>query len=238
MDTTASPGPILALEHVRFAHPGKPPVFDDVSLAFAGGAFVVVRGPSGAGKSTLLRLLCRMEEPQAGQLLFHGRPYSFVPPSELRRRVALIQQSPQVLPASVAANLRLPFSLKANHGLRAPSDEELSAWLARFLLAGVSLSDEAAGLSVGQRQRLCLIRSLLLDPDVLLLDEPTSALDPESAALVMAEAARLNGEEGRTVILVSHTENLVLPPAARVLRVDRGASWENGETGEGGGHAR
>jgi putative ABC transport system ATP-binding protein len=197
--------PLFALNQVSFGHPGAAPVFRDVSLDIVPGSFVLVRGPSGAGKSTLLRLLCRLEEPTSGTILFDGRPVSELSPELLRRQVPYTQQQPVLLPGSVRENLLLPFTFTANKDLPKPDDATLEGHIKSFHLRGVSLDQEAPALSVGQRQRLCLIRAMLLSPRALLLDEPTAALDPESAAAVHGDLLRLHAQ-GLTIVIVSHGE--------------------------------
>jgi putative ABC transport system ATP-binding protein len=168
------------------------------------GAYVLLRGPSGAGKSTLLRLLCRLEEPLAGRILLDGEPVDAMPPALLRRTVAYVQQMPTLLPGTVRENLLLPFSFKANSGLVPPGDDSLADRLAAFLLDGVTPDSRAETLSVGQAQRVCLIRSLLLEPRAVLMDEPTASLDQRSAEVVLAKAAELS-RQGTTVVMVSHS---------------------------------
>ena len=90
-----------------------------------------------------------------------------VPVTQLRRRVSYLHQSPVLVKASVGENLRLPFRLRAAERKEAPGDAELKEWLERYLLSDVSLEDSAGNCSVSQKQRLCLIRALLLNPEVL-----------------------------------------------------------------------
>ncbi|MBI5519238.1 MAG: ATP-binding cassette domain-containing protein [Desulfovibrio sp.] len=187
------------------AIPGRQ-VLSGVDLAVPAGAFVQLAGPSGAGKSTLLRLFCRLEEPQAGAVLLDGADIRELAPPLLRRRVAYLQQTPVVAPGSVRENLLLPFAFKAAAGEVPPDDAALVALLARLAAGDIPLGQEAATLSVGQRQRLCLARALLTRPDALLLDEPVSALDPESARAVMDAAESYCLDDGGTVVLVSHAE--------------------------------
>jgi putative ABC transport system ATP-binding protein len=194
----------LALEGVTFGYPGRPELFRDASLVMEDGAYVLLRGPSGAGKSTLLRLLCRLEEPLAGRILLDGEPVDAMPPALLRRTVAYVQQMPTLLPGTVRENLLLPFSFKANSGLVPPGDDSLADRLAAFLLDGVTPDSRAETLSVGQAQRVCLIRSLLLEPRAVLMDEPTASLDQRSAEVVLAKAAELS-RQGTTVVMVSHS---------------------------------
>lgn len=199
----------LSLERVTFGYEDGPTILHEASLTIERGTYALVRGPSGAGKSTLLRLLCLLEEPQGGDVVLDGQPVTHMVPAELRRSVAYVQQMPTLLKGSVRENLLLPFSFKANEGLTAPSDEVLQEYLASFLLDCVSLETRADTMSVGQSQRVCLIRSLLLDPEVILMDEPTASLDADSAKVVLDKAAELSAS-GMTVIMISHSE--VTPP--------------------------
>jgi putative ABC transport system ATP-binding protein len=195
----------LALDRVSFAYPDGPAILDEASLELVPGGYHLLRGPSGSGKSTLLRLLCRLEEGQAGTVSFKGTAIRDLPPAALRRCVAYVQQLPTLMPGTVRDNLLLPFSFKANARLTPPSDMEMAAQLSGFLLEGVTLDSRADKLSVGQAQRICLTRSLLLAPEAVLLDEPTASLDAHSARVVLDRARGL-AESGVTVVMISHSE--------------------------------
>jgi len=195
---------VIRFEDVSFSFLRERPLFEGLSLSLLQGAFYLIGGPSGSGKSTFLRLINRLEELSAGTIRFKGRPLKDFPPPVLRRSVLFIQQTPAVVAGSVQENLLLPFSFRHNQGLVRPSDQELRARLDRFLPEGVQLEAPAEALSVGQLQRLCFVRGLLLAPEVLLLDEPTSALDERSARIVEDETERLCREAGMTVVMVSH----------------------------------
>ncbi|WP_319470828.1 ATP-binding cassette domain-containing protein [uncultured Pseudodesulfovibrio sp.] len=195
----------LVLEDVTFAYPGGAVILEGASLTITQGGYYLVRGPSGSGKSTLLRLLCRLEEPQSGRIVYQETPVSEMEPARLRRTVAYVQQMPTLLKASVRDNLLLPLQFKANSGLEPPDDGTLNRMLGSFLLDGVTLDAMADSLSVGQAQRVCLIRSLLLRPEVLLMDEPTASLDAKSAQVVLDKAAELS-RDGMTVVMISHSE--------------------------------
>lgn len=198
---------VLALEKVSFAYPDGPTVLEEASLVVDPGSFAVVRGPSGTGKSTLLRLLCLLEEPDSGRILFKDRPTTDLAPPILRRAVAYVQQMPTLLPGTVRDNLHLPFSFRTNGSLSPPGDEAIRDHLAELLLDGITPDTAAGKLSVGQAQRVCLIRSLLLNPEAVLLDEPTASLDAKSASVVLDRAAALS-RSGVTVIMISHSETL------------------------------
>ncbi len=202
--------PVLELADVTFSYAGRAVLLEHVDFQLREGDFVVVTGPSGAGKSTFLRLLCCLEGPVTGEVRYRGAPVERLFAPALRRRVAYLQQVPVVLPATVAENLLLPFSLKQNRS-PPPSREQLRDSLDRVGLEQVALDGSAEELSVGQRQRLCLIRTLLLEPDVLLLDEPLSALDPQAAAGVVQLLAGLNRNDRVNIIMVSHAGGRGLP---------------------------
>ncbi len=195
---------MISLSNVTFGYTGDLTLIQDVSYSFASGGFYVVQGPSGAGKSTLLRLLNRLEEPVSGSITFRGRPLSSYDVPELRRSVLYFPQTPIVIDGSVQTNLMLPFTFQTNSVMDRPDEQTLRRRLAQFLLDEVDLEDHAQSLSVGQLQRLCLIRGLLLSPEVLLLDEPTSALDPASRRAVQSITERFCRKTKATVIAVAH----------------------------------
>ncbi|BDQ34602.1 ABC transporter ATP-binding protein [Pseudodesulfovibrio portus] len=195
----------LSIDRISFNYPNGPDIFADATWTFDQGGYHLVRGPSGAGKSTLLRLLCRLEEITSGVILYKDTDVTAMDPPQLRRTVAYVQQTPTLIPGTVRENLLLPFSFQANRALALPTDSDLAERLDSFLLDGVTPDSAADKLSVGQSQRVCLIRSLLLEPEVVLLDEPTSSLDPKSAKVVLDKTAELSGR-GVTVVMISHSE--------------------------------
>jgi len=197
---------MIELRNVSFSYPDGLTVFKDLSMKFGQGTFSVIQGRSGEGKSSLLKLMNRMEDPQKGEIRFRGRALSSYEPQVVRASILYIQQTPMVINGTVKDNFMLPFTFKTNHKKAQPDEKKLLAFMDEFHLDNVPLERNAADLSVGQLQRICLIRGLLLSPEVILLDEPTSALDEESSRIVESSAVRLCQEFGRTVIMVSHRE--------------------------------
>lgn len=176
----------------------------NINIRIKKGSFTLITGPSGSGKSTVLRLACRLEEPEKGALLYDGELFDTIPPPKLRQKVALIQQTPTVIEGSVRENLLLPYSFEVNKNIPKPEDKLLKEKLKELYL-NADLNKEAYALSVGQKQRLCILRTLLLEPDILLMDEPTSALDQESKEIVEKILEETN-KKGTTIIMVSHSK--------------------------------
>lgn len=193
---------VIRLDHVAAAKLGRPVLFD-LSLVVENGATYSILGPSGAGKTTLLRLLNRLEDPSAGSLWFHEQRYTALTPTDLRRRVAMVFQVPVVFPGTVRENLLTPWQLHPA-ARSAPADEVLHGTLQLAGLGPAMLDRDAAALSVGERQRVCIARALMTDPEVLLLDEPTAALDPTAARRLIESIGNLNRAIGLTVVMVSH----------------------------------
>lgn len=194
---------ILEFKRAAFKWPDGPEL-KNINLKVGKGDFILITGLSGSGKSTLLRLASRLEEPSAGIILFNGIPITEINPEMLRRKVAFIQQTPTVTDGSIKDNLLLPYSFAVNRKSQIPDDKDIRENLKKLRL-DISPDKDASSLSVGQRQRLCILRSLLLKPAVLLMDESTSALDPENRFLAekMSEEVNL---EGTAILMVSHSE--------------------------------
>ncbi|MGH2521459.1 MAG: phosphate ABC transporter ATP-binding protein [Anaerolineales bacterium] len=164
------------------------------------GEIFCVVGPSGAGKSTLLRLLGFVEPPSAGTLTFDGQPVLPGGPAlDQRRRVTLVFQRPALLKRTVAENVALGLRLRRQPDALA----RVRAALGRVGLASLA-SARAGSLSGGEVQRAALARALVLEPDVLLLDEPTANLDPYNVGLIESLIREQNQFQKTTVLLVTH----------------------------------
>jgi len=168
----------------------------------------VVAGPSGAGKSTLLRLCNRLEVPTAGRVRFRGDDVAGLDPLHLRRRVGMVFQRPTPFAGTVRDNL-----LVAEPGL---SETGAAAALERAELDTGFLDRPAHELSGGEAQRLCLARTLVTGPEVLLMDEPTSALDPQATA-ALEHLGRSCADDDVPVVWVTHDLDQMRRLADRVM---------------------
>jgi putative ABC transport system ATP-binding protein len=182
---------------------GSRVVFAGASFSVDRGDRLVVLGGSGAGKSTLLRLLNRLDEPLAGTILFHGRLLTELEPTALRRKVALVLQTPVMFEGTVGDNLRV-----RPRGTPEPDRARLLQLLADVGLDADFFDRPASALSVGEQQRVSFARSLVSEPEVLLLDEPTSALDPRSLARVADLVLSLAERHALAVIAATHQAEL------------------------------
>jgi len=177
---------------------GRRRVVDVEALDIERGEILCLVGPSGSGKSTLLRLLNFLEPPTAGTILFDGQLVPPDPPLYLLRRVTTVFQRPILLNRSVRDNVAYGLRLRGL-SLDGRVDESLDrVGLATFA------HQPAHKLSGGELQRAALARALVLDPEVLLLDEPTANLDPYNVGLIESIVRAQNRERGTTVVLVTH----------------------------------
>ncbi|MEM7112308.1 MAG: phosphate ABC transporter ATP-binding protein [Chloroflexota bacterium] len=165
---------------------------------FAGEILAIV-GPSGAGKSTLLRQLGFLEGVSEGRLAFHNQPTDALDLAT-RRKVTLVFQKPRLLSRSVAANVA--YGLKIRGEEKEQVETAVSNALEQVGLSHLA-NASAPTLSGGEAQRVALARALVLNPDVLLLDEPTANLDPQNIKLIEGIVREIN-QRGTTVVLVTH----------------------------------
>lgn len=188
---------------------------DGLTATVPVGGVTALFGPSGSGKSTMLRLCNRLEIPTAGRVLFRGDDVVQQDPLRLRRRVGMCFQRPTPFPGTVADNLRVADP--------EASDSAMQDALDQVALSGSWLGRDATALSGGEAQRMCLARTLITRPEVLLLDEPTSAVDA-AAARVIERAVRELASTGVTAVWVSHDAAQVRRIADQILRIDHGRS--------------
>jgi tungstate transport system ATP-binding protein len=215
--TAANTSALLEVHGLR-RRIGERSLFDIDALAFPRATAVVLTGVNGAGKTTLLRMVAGLERAPGASVRWTGedgapRSAALDPfPTELRRRIAYMHQHPYLFRTSVRANIA--YGLKGR-GLGAHDIERRVA--AALDWAGIGHVQDTAPdrLSGGEIQRVALARAKVLEPDLLLLDEPTSSLDGHAREQVIALVQQL-AEEGRTVVMICHDRDLInLPGVVR-----------------------
>lgn len=180
------------------------PLLQPIDFTLHAGDRVSITGASGSGKSVFLRALALLDAPTSGQILWNNQPIGNTQIPHYRSHISYLSQRPALLDGSVEDNLRFPFSLKT---LRKRSFDlaAVTTLLGHAGKAPVFLAKRAGDLSGGESQVVSLIRTLQLNPEVLLLDEPTAALDPTSSREVEALIdAWFAGDPARACIWVSH----------------------------------
>lgn len=203
-------------------------VLNDISETIHKGEKIVIIGPSGGGKSTFLRCLNLLEVPTSGQILFDGKDItsSKTDINKIRQKMSMVFQHFNLFPhKTVLENLTLaPVTLKLE-------TKEQAEEKAKVLLKKIGLEEKAdlypSSLSGGQQQRIAIIRSIMMNPDIILFDEPTSALDPEMVGEVLNLMKQL-ADEGMTMVCVTHEMSFAREVATRILFMDGGKIAEQG----------
>jgi molybdopterin-binding protein len=192
--------PALALRNVRVRYDGADALAID-AVDVRTGEILAVIGPNGSGKSTLLRVLGLLERPAQGEVSFRGRPVDAAHALAERRQMAMVFQQPLLADTTVAANVALGLRFRAVP--TADRRARVDRWLARLGVAALA-TRRARTLSGGEAQRVALARALVLNPAVLLLDEPFAALDPPTRAALLADLVAILRADRVTTVIVTH----------------------------------
>ena len=222
---------LLLAQDVSISRPGEDGslsrILEKTTLGVATGEVLAVAGPSGSGKSTLLRLYNRLLEPDSGQVMLFDKDIRTVPPPDLRAQVPLVAQKPYLFPGSVSDNLLVSARLRRVEppNLQSP---EIKSLIEMCRVEQSWLDRDARKLSVGQQQRVCLLRALLGPCKAMLLDEPTSALDRQMRIQMAQTFKLLAKEKGLAIILVTHGLEIAEVCADRVALMINGSVIETG----------
>jgi putative ABC transport system ATP-binding protein len=198
---------------------GSANILTSISFSLNAGEIFALTGRSGSGKSSLLKLLCRMDEPSGGEIRLEGEPIVSLDPRQLRRRIQWVFQTPLMVGKTVSEDMWLG----SRFGKDNPEADSIAAekWMEKIHLSPALLQEDPKRLSVGEAQRVALVRSILLKPQVLLLDEPTSALD-EISKQAIEETLREATREGTAIVLVTHDPRQMSEMAAHGLELAGG----------------
>ena len=192
--------PLLEVRDLLVCREGQPVVKVD-HLAVETGDVLAVVGPNGAGKTSLILAIAHLLKPERGQILFNGEEISNRKETQYRRRIALVLQEPLLLSRSVYENTAL--GLRFRHISKEETARRVDHWLERLGIA--HLRDRRADkLSGGEAQRVSLARVFVLQPDLLLLDEPFSALDSPTRRSLLDELHSILAETGTTTLMITH----------------------------------
>jgi energy-coupling factor transport system ATP-binding protein len=222
---------IFATEHLSFTYPGrKIPALKDISFNIASGEFVVLCGASGCGKTTLLRQLkpnLAAHGTLSGEIRFSGTPMDSVSERDLVQKIGFVMQNPDSQIVTDKVWHELAFGLESL-GLDTATIRLRVAEMSAFFGISHWFHKDVSELSGGQRQLLALAAVMAMQPQVLLLDEPTSQLDPIAASEFLETIGRINRDLGTTVIIIEHRLEEALPLADRVIFIDDGSVIANG----------
>ena len=220
--------PVVALHAIRVVR-GETTVLDVPDLAVDAGQVLAVIGPNGAGKSTLLRVMGLLETATAGSVRFQGERVSPADGLALRRRMASVFQEPLLTDATVRDNVALGLRFRGVAAAR--TAPRVAEWLE--LLEIAHLADrQARTLSGGEAQRTALARALVLEPELLLLDEPFSALDQPTRETLIEDLGRILRRRRATAVLVTHDRGEARALGDRVAVILRGRLLQVDQAGQ------
>ncbi len=206
------------LREISYSY-GGPPVLEIGELEIPQGEIVALVGPNGSGKTTLLHLLAFLEVPQSGGITFFGDEFHKRDLLALRRKVGLLLQNPYLFHETVLSNMVWGLRLRGISGRKAQR-----AALTALEMVGLAGFEHryARSLSGGESQRVALARALVLEPSVLLLDEPSNHMDRESAERAEQIVLDLNRNQGKTIVVATHAVDKILALAHRVIHLWQG----------------
>ena len=207
---------LLELKNVSYIKEEKT-ILNDISLRVDEGDFISIVGASGSGKSTLLKLCSHLISPSSGEILYRGKDMMSYNPVLLRREISYCVQSGGLFGRTVEDNLAFPYEVRGLGMDRAA----VLAMLAKFGLGEDLLKEENKNLSGGEKQRVALARTLMLKPEVVMLDEVTSALDVDNTRIVEEIIRELN-ESGTTILWITHSPEQSRRLANKLMTVENG----------------
>ena len=206
---------IFELDNLGLVSPEKV-ILEEISLSVEAGEHLTITGPSGSGKSSLLKLLAALVSPSSGRIVYQGRDLEDLDPVTYRKEVSYCFQQPVLFGQTVRDNMAFPFEIR-----HLPFDQErVLAALARLNLGPEFLEKPIKELSGGEKQRVALVRNLLFEPKVLLLDEVSSGLDEKTKTLLRTFLTDLH-QAGVTLIEVTHDQREI-ETAGRLLTIVEG----------------
>lgn len=207
---------IIEFENVYF-NDGKKNILENINLKVEHGDFISVVGPSGGGKSTLLKLVSNLINASEGSISFKNKDIMQYSPIEVRQQCAYCYQLPYLFGNTVLENLAFPYEIRE----KKIDFDKINELLSLFKMDKDYIDKNVDKLSGGEKQRLALIRTLMFQPEVLLLDEITSALDADNCLIVENIIKDLN-QKGTTILWVTHNIDQSKKHANKLLTIESG----------------
>lgn len=207
---------ILEFSNVSFSNEGKS-ILKNLNIRIESRDYISIVGPSGSGKSTFLKLCNNLISPSEGNISFNNKNVSEYNPIELKKEIAYCFQMPHLFGDTVMDNLNFPFKIRN----KKVDMDRIKYLFSLFSMDEEFINEKVLNLSGGEKQRIALMRTLMFTPEVLLLDEVTSALDSENTLIVENIINKLNNE-GSTVLWVTHNEEQSTKYANKLLTLENG----------------
>ncbi|HBG39166.1 MAG TPA: methionine ABC transporter ATP-binding protein [Clostridiaceae bacterium] len=207
---------ILEFSNVSFSNEGKS-ILKNLNIRIESRDYISIVGPSGSGKSTFLKLCNNLISPSEGNISFNNKNVSEYNPIELRKEIAYCFQMPHLFGDTVMDNLSFPFKIRN----KKVDMDRIKYLFSLFSMDEEFIDEKVLNLSGGEKQRIALMRTLMFTPEVLLLDEVTSALDSENTLIVENIINKLNNE-GSTVLWVTHNDEQSIKYANKLLTLENG----------------
>jgi len=220
--------PLIEVADLRFAYQPAAPVLKGISLAIRRGEFIAILGRNGSGKTTLVKHLNALLVPQAGQVLYDGTPVAALGVSRMARKVGFVFQNPDHMLFAATIHDEVAFGLRNLHMKESALPATINRVLSTVGLAGREMIDPFI-MTKGDRQKLAVACVLACEPDVLILDEPTTGLDAREQAAMMELLKTLN-RAGHTIIIVTHAVPVAAAYAKRVVLMEEGRILADGPT--------
>lgn len=203
-------------------------ILNEISFTIEEGDIVGLLGPSGAGKSSLFRTLNLLNSPTKGTIFYQGKNILSANPLNLRKEIGYVFQKPFLFGQTVKENLFYPYQLLRQE----PNLMEINSYLAKVNLEENVLLKKNSQVSGGEQQRIALVRSLLVKPQILLLDEVTASLDQANAQLIEQLIHQENQDRKLTVLFISHSLKQAKELAQKIIYLEKGRIKFRGEKSE------
>ncbi|MFL2071682.1 ATP-binding cassette domain-containing protein [Marinilactibacillus psychrotolerans] len=213
--------PIISLKQISFKI-AQEMILEDITFDIQKGEVLTITGPSGSGKSTLLKLIGSLFSPTEGTIVYKGKELKQIDPEIYRKEVSYFFQNASLFDQTVKDNLVFPYFIRD----KVADERYIKSYLEKVKIPESYYNKPVAELSGGEKQRVVLVRNLLFQPEVLLLDEVTSSLDANNKAIIHSVLSDLNKEKQVTIVKITHDET-ELADSTRLLHIVNGRLEEN-----------